>query len=383
MITKIIKYLKSKEQLYLLLQVLFLFKNTRLRKVSGLKKKYPRVIQLPITYKCNSKCVMCNIWKMNSDDEMDVETFRKVMKSELFKKVIAVGINGGEPSLVKQLPEYIDAVLLLPKLKSLSIISHGFNQKLLLPQLKSIYQKAKKAGVTFHVSISLDGVGDIYNKVRGLKVFHVTASTIDEINNNKSLYCDSFEVGCTVIQQNINDLTELSNYTKEKNINIKYRLGISNNRIESYKLLDNFSVLNDKYVQTAKEFFYSLIGKEKRIYNKFKYFSIYYYLEHNFSKRLLGCLWQDKGITLDSKGNIYYCAVESKKLGNMLIDDGLSTFFAKENLQYRKSIIDTKCNACIHDYAGAPEFKNIIPFIRELINRNLFANRYKLLSKFS
>ncbi len=382
MISKVIKYVKSKKQIYFLLQILSFLRNTRLQKTSGLKKKYPRVIQLPITYKCNSKCVMCNIWKMNSDDEMNLETFSKVLKSRLFKKVVAVGINGGEPSLVKQLPEYIDAVLLLPKLKSISIISHGFNQKLLLPQLKTIYKKAKNAGVKFNVSISLDGVGDIYNKVRGLNVFHVTASTIDEINNNLNLYCDYFEVGCTVIQQNINELTELANYAKNKNINIKYRLGISNNRIESYKLLDNFSVLNNQYVQTAKEFFYSLIGKENRIYNKFKYFSIYYYLEHGFSKRLLGCLWQDKGITLDSKGNIYYCAVESKKLGNLLTDDAESTFFSKENLQYRKNIIDTKCNGCIHDYAGAPEFRNIIPFIKELFNRNLFANRYKLLSKF-
>lgn len=379
---KIIKYIKSKKQLYTLLQLLLFVKNTTLRRKSGLVKKYPKVIQLPITYKCNSKCVMCNIWKMDSDNEMNLESFSKVLKSDLFKKVVAVGINGGEPSLVKQLPEYIDVVLKLPKLKSLSIISHGFNQKMLLPKLKAIYQKCKKDGVTFNVSISLDGVGDIYNTVRGLKVFDITASTIDEINKNKSQYCDAFDVGCTVIKHNVNYLSELSEYARSKNINIKYRLGISNKRIESNKLLNDFSVFNDKNVQTTKEFFYSRIGQEKKLYDKFKYFSIYYFLNNNYSKRLFGCFWQNEGITLDSKGNIYYCAVESDKIGNLLNDDGVSTFFLAENLKYRQNIIDTKCDNCIHDYAGNPKFSNIIPFIKELYFRNMFTAIYKFLSKF-
>ena len=325
---------------------------------------------------------MCNIWKMNSDNEMNLDNFKQVMKSKLFKKVVAVGINGGEPSLLKQLPEYIDVVLQLPKLKSLSIISHGFNQKLLLPKLKSIYQKCKNAGITFNISVSLDGIGDVYNKIRGVNVFNITASTIDEINQNQSQYCDAFDVGCTVIKQNVNHLSELSYYANSKDLNIKYRLGISNKRIESNKLLNDFSVFDNPDVQPAKEFFYSRIGQENKLYNKFKYFSMYYFLNNDFSKRLLGCFWKDEGVTLDSKGNIYYCAVESNKIGNLLNDEGVSTFFSKQNLNYRKSILSSKCDTCIHDYAGTPRFENIIPFFKELYYRNMFTAVYKFLSKF-
>jgi len=59
------------------------------------KKKYPKVIQLPITYKCNSRCVMCNIWKMNKKNELSSEEFAKILKDEIFQKVEFVGINGG------------------------------------------------------------------------------------------------------------------------------------------------------------------------------------------------------------------------------------------------------------------------------------------------
>ena len=369
--------------MYSLLQLLLFFKNARIRSETGLKKRYPRVIQLPITYKCNSKCVMCNIWKMDSDNEMDIDSFKRVMKSELFKKVKAVGINGGEPSLIKNLPDYADAILSLPKIKALNIISHGFNQKILLTELAEIYEKCKKVNVSFHVSISLDGVGDVHNKIRGLDVYKITASTIDEINHNKHKYCDSFDVGCTVIKQNIDFLSELKVYAKNKKIDLRFRLGINNKRIESHKLSNNFSIQKSEKVHSAKEFFYSLIGNEKTIHGKFKYYSIFRFLDNNFHKRLMGCMWKDSGVTLDSKGNLFYCAVESKKIGNLLDDDGPTSFFSKENLQYRKSIIDTKCDTCIHDYAGSPVYKNISPFIKELFYRNSFARVYKFLSKVS
>ncbi len=383
MISKIKKHINPDSRLYALLQIFSFLKNVRLRKISGSKKKYPLVIQLPITYKCNSKCTMCNIWKMDSENEMNLETFQKAIKSKLFKKVIAVGINGGEPSLLKQLPEYVDALLTLPEIKSISLITHGFNHKLILNYLKQIYQKTQKTGVLFNVSVSLDGVGSVHNKIRGLEIFKKTEATIDEINTNRHLYCDVFEVACTVIKQNVYHLPELAIYAEKKNLTIKYRLGISNKRIESNKILDNFSIMNnEKTLQTAKEFFYSQIGKVSGIYDKFKYFSFFYFLEHNLSKRLLGCYWQNKGVTLDSKGNLYYCAVESEQIGNIIKGDGTAMFFSEENLAYRKNILKNKCNQCIHDYAGKPELRNIMPFIKELINRNLFSNKYKFLSKF-
>lgn len=363
--------------------MLLFIKNIKIKSKTGLTKKYPIVIQLPITNNCNSKCVMCNVHKMNPTKEMSSDQFKKVLNSSLFKKVIAVGINGGEPTLNKNLIQYVDVILALPKIKSLNIISHGFNQKILLSKLEEIYTKCKKAKVLFHVSISLDGVGQVHNNIRGLNVFNITAATIDEINNNKHKYCDSLDVGCTVIKQNVNHLNELSVYAESKNIDLRYRLGISNKRIESDKLLDDFSVLNNEYTQSALEFFYSQMGKEKSLSGKFKYFSIYYFLKSNEPKRLLGCLWQEDGVTLDHEGNIYYCAVESEKIGNLLSDNGESNFFLKENLQYRKTIIDSKCDNCIHDYPGVPTFINVLPFLKELFHRNFFTKKYKYLSKIS
>ncbi|NLE04320.1 MAG: radical SAM protein, partial [Crenarchaeota archaeon] len=170
-------------------------------KIKGNKKKFPTVLQLPITYKCNSKCKMCDIWKMKSSDEYSIEDFELLLRDPIFKEITSVGINGGEPSLLKNLPEYAKVIVKLPKISSLNIISNGFNQKLLLFYVEKIYQMCKIKKIKFHISISLDGYGEIHNIVRGKEnAFEKTIATIDEIILNQEKYCDSLDLGCTIIQ---------------------------------------------------------------------------------------------------------------------------------------------------------------------------------------
>ena len=132
--------IKTNKKIYLFAKVLRLILASSYIKIDGSKKKYPKVLQLPITYKCNGRCVMCNIWKMDHSNEATIEEFTKFLKDPIFKKVKSVGINGGEPSLIPDLPKYANEILKLPMLKSLNIISNGFNQYPLLKSLEKIYE---------------------------------------------------------------------------------------------------------------------------------------------------------------------------------------------------------------------------------------------------
>ena len=97
LLTKLIKKNKKFYKYLSLFRFLFFAK---WRITDGGKRKYPKVLQLPITYKCNSRCIMCNVWKMDCSKEMTVEEFANFVKDPIFKKIEAVGINGGEPSLI-------------------------------------------------------------------------------------------------------------------------------------------------------------------------------------------------------------------------------------------------------------------------------------------
>jgi MoaA/NifB/PqqE/SkfB family radical SAM enzyme len=369
----LISFITKNKKLFLMAKTLRLLLGASLFSIDGSRKKYPKVLQLPITYKCNSRCVMCNIWKMDHNGEASVEEFAKFMQDDIFKKIEAVGINGGEPSLIPNLYEYANEILKLPSLKSLNIISNGFSPKLLFNHLEKIYKACKKRGIHFHVSISLDGVGETHNVVRGIpNVFEKTISTIDEIIANQSKYCDSYDVGCTVVKQNVDYLVELDVYAKRKNYNIKYRLGIDNKRIESDRIREQYSVLYSSLSQSAKEFFHYQMNQAKDLESKFKYYSIFSWLNSGNPKRMLGCAWKDEGITLDSRGELYYCAVASESIGTLRKEKGEKIFLHEKNIEYRKSIIRNSCNRCIHDYSGRVELKNVWRFLGDIL-REVFA----------
>lgn len=380
---QLIQLIKKNKKLFLIAKVLRFLQTSSFSKIDGSNKKYPKVIQLPITYNCNSKCIMCNIWKMDHSNEMTVEEFATFMKDDIFKEVEAVGINGGEPSLVPNLPEYIKEVLTLPKLKSLNIISHGFSQKPLLKSLEEIYKMCKEKNIHFQVLISLDGVREIHNIVRGkTNVFEKASSTIDEIMKNQYKYCDDLELGCTIVKQNINNLVELDTYAKMKNYNIKFRLGIENKRIESDKLKDQYSVVYSPLKQSAKEFFHYQISQTKDFANKFKYYAIFSWLNSEKPKRILGCMWKEEGITLDARGELYYCAVASNSLGSLRKEKGEKIFFDDKNIEYRKSIINNSCDGCIHDYTGKAEFKNVWKFLVDTLKNRFAMKLYEIKVRF-
>lgn len=372
--------LKNNKNIYKVASLLRLILSSSFFKVDGHRKKYPKVIQLPITYNCNSKCVMCNIWKMKKGNEAKVDEFERFMSDRIFKNVESVGVNGGEPSLVKNLPEYISKILNLPKIKNVNIISNGFVAEHFFTSLKTIYSMCKQADVNFHLSFSLDGKGSVHDLVRGVpRAFTRATETIDRILADQSKYCDSLDVGCTVTKQNIDNLVELDTYAVSKGYNMKYRLGIENKRIESHLIKDSFSVLEGEWRKKAQEFFHWKLCKAEAIHEKFKYFAIYMHLVGKAKKRLLGCMWKENGITLDARGNLYYCAVASDCIGSLREGSGEKIFFNTKNIEYRKKILANNCDNCIHDYTGRPSLKNVALFCKWLLVNRYTTMKFKFM----
>ena len=51
----------------------------------------PREATIAITYRCNLKCSMCNIWKQPAGEELPAEEYRKLPSS-----IGLVNITGGD-----------------------------------------------------------------------------------------------------------------------------------------------------------------------------------------------------------------------------------------------------------------------------------------------
>ena len=111
-------------------------------------------ISVILTYRCNSHCSMCNIWKYPSlpQEEISLETLSKIPSGLGY-----LNLTGGEPTLRSDLLDIVD--LLYPKAMQLEISSNGLQPEKIEPVIKK-YPNVK-------IRFSLEGPEDINNKIRG------------------------------------------------------------------------------------------------------------------------------------------------------------------------------------------------------------------------
>ena len=108
------------------------------------------------TFRCNSKCQMCYIWKNPTEpkEEVSLETLSKLPNG--FDNL---NVSGGEPTLRKDLGEIIDIVY--PKARITEISSNGLHPERLVPIIKK-YPNIK-------VRFSLEGDRETSDAIRGEK----------------------------------------------------------------------------------------------------------------------------------------------------------------------------------------------------------------------
>jgi MoaA/NifB/PqqE/SkfB family radical SAM enzyme len=108
------------------------------------------------TYRCNSRCQMCYIWKNPTaiKEEVTPETLSKLPDG--FDNL---NVSGGEPTLRRDLKDLID--VLYPKARITEISSNGLHAERLLPIIKR-YPNIK-------VRFSLEGNDVTNNAIRGEK----------------------------------------------------------------------------------------------------------------------------------------------------------------------------------------------------------------------
>lgn len=126
---------------------------------------YPRYINLITTYKCNSRCMMCGIWRLDRKRELTISDINQFLnKNKRFlRKVRHIGLTGGEPTMREDLVKIVRTIR-----NYLPNTATGFQTNGLMPEkTKRIAKKILEFYPGFSISVSLDGLGAVHDKIRG------------------------------------------------------------------------------------------------------------------------------------------------------------------------------------------------------------------------
>lgn len=149
-------------------------------------RDYPLLVDLETVSRCNLKCPMC---PTITDEFIDkrVKPFKKgQLHYDLIKKVIEEVAGKiyslrlswiGEPTLH---PRLVDAVRLAKKsgIKEVSFLTNGYRLEL------EYFIQLAEAGIDL-ITISIDGMGDVYNSIRAPLKFNETLKKLQDIAEYK------------------------------------------------------------------------------------------------------------------------------------------------------------------------------------------------------
>jgi len=126
----------------------------------------PKALVFEVTDACNSHCIHCDVWrKKPTKDLLTCEEIEKTLEGDLFKNLQSILLTGGEPVLRDDLEEMILTIhKILPKAR------FTLSTNALLPQrVINVVRTAIEHEVDISVGVSLDGVGEKHDLIRGMK----------------------------------------------------------------------------------------------------------------------------------------------------------------------------------------------------------------------
>jgi len=130
--------------------------------------------------RCNYRCNMCTIWT-HQGPELDLVLLEKFLKSPYCAGMESIGITGGEPMMFSKLSELAAILNKLDNIKTIYISSNGWFKDRLLKFVEEFPNKQ------VNVNISIDGLKEMHNQIRGIESFDRAVETLKELTVQKAV----------------------------------------------------------------------------------------------------------------------------------------------------------------------------------------------------
>jgi MoaA/NifB/PqqE/SkfB family radical SAM enzyme len=303
---------------------------------------------------------------------LNAAEFDQIFSDSLFRKMECVFISGGEPTLRKDLVQVIGVLhRRMPRLKKLILYTNGLNVKSVSRQLPKMIEFCSRYNIAITVRVSLDGIGPLHNKIRGIPhAFDKAMETICYLKDLQSVFSFRFGIATTISKQNLHGLESIVKFCREREIDLIFIMAWISKHYYGNVDQKSHVMLDAGEKQILIKFLKDRI-KESGLLNSDAYYydKLINYLNGD-ERRKMPCPFLYEGLVLDGLGNMYLCN-NSKKLGNVFNNENPSEIFlSPKSVYYRKSLAMKVCPTCESScLVGIGLEKEIIPFLPFFLKR--------------
>ncbi len=314
---------------------------------------YPSFITFLVTWRCNAKCIFCDVWKKNSnyENELNLEEIKKIFKQ--LKKIDVLRLSGGEPFLRKDLAEIINIIEEVNPPEIIHLTTNGTLTSQIIESFKKIKPLNK-----IHIKVSIDNIGEKHDKTRGISgAYEKAMETIKQLHKLKQK--ENFHIG---VNQAITEEKEISSYFELRKILKPFDVPVypvianePTNSLYSDKNLVNpnnsFKTFGYFSKEKLKEFVDTMIKHGKEVNNTQEQIIDRYHLRGLFNRLVKNkmcpnpkCVALNNHLRILPNGDIPVCLYNSFIIGN-LKNNNFNKIWNNEKAKKQREWIK-KCPGC-------------------------------------
>lgn len=326
--------------------------------------KLPWRINLAVTYSCNARCLMCNVWRKYVGcpalihEEMRLEHFDKLF-SELRSHLFRLHITGGEPFLRSDLVEIVKrAVKRCKNLYAIEIPTNGLAPTLIENRVRLLLEVLQEHKVALGIGISIDGPPEIHDYMRGVKgAWERTVESLEKLKELEKSYGNlNVAVAYTITKHNAGYLPELYDRLQKivdlspsdilvnvEHVGALYHTsGRVNYREVREKIAKDVSwLLNHYQRERPKSFGMQIWSKFRHAFTQL----IVRYVDEP-TKMLIPCEALRSVVFIDPYGDVYTCIIWGVKIGNVKMSSLRDVLCSETSVSMRSYIRKGKCPNC-------------------------------------
>ncbi len=333
-----------------------IIKKSQAQRPFGLLKDELKELQLELTYACNLKCRMCDIWgkyKKNPSlprREMSVEELiGYISESKLLKNIELAVISGGEPFLKKGIVDLIGYFVQDMNAK-VGILSNLFNTELTIASLKAV---DKKCGLDkLWIGTSLDGLESCHDNTRGVPgSFKNFNRTLAHIRSNFENF--SVTVNFTLTTSNYKDLYAAYDFCKKNNLSVSVQFPVAWADAEKFVFTDEMMASIEAQLlhmieDEIKDFEAGKID-ENGLMVKIFYLSGMLEYKKKPCRFFKKCAMGRKITIFSPEGKVYFCPIlKSKEIGYLRDKPFDEIWTSKEAKLARQKIDKGACHCWLN-----------------------------------
>lgn len=330
----------------------------------------PRFCTFTVTWKCDARCDMCDIWKKEPSDELSLEEIETIFSDKLLRKLSVLRITGGEPFLRSDLTGIIKGIYDNTKMDFVHITSNGF----LTDRIINLLKEVMDYGINVDIKISLDAIGKTHDKIRGVdSAFDKVYKTLLELRDLRKKY--DFYVGINQIITNLNfdQIIPVHELSEKLQFGFSSTLGIASRPIYNEKSPMSISASQQfvPYNNFEGTQLHNILSQLKQIFNqdtKYKLtsrsfiesLSERYFMEGTENRLLYNknypnppCVALFSHVRIMPNGDVIPCSYKTEVIGNLKKTCFHDIWFSENAKRSRQEI--KSCGGC---WAGCEVLPN-------------------------